>query len=271
MKNIVLGLALILLASCAATTENKEIIADDSTLYNKGMKALYSKYYETAINFFEELDRQHPYSELSQKARVMTIFAHFENEDYEETVFEADKFIQENIGYKDLDYVYYIKGLSYYYRISDVKRDQSNTKMALDVFEQLIKRYPESKYSKEVKQKINLCYDNLAGKEMEVGRFYQEQGNMLAAVNRFQRVVIMYEKSSHTPEALYRIAEAHMALGIESEAIRALSILGYNYSGNSKWYKKGYDLIKNIDSHENKFKNEKWYKEFNKNVDKMFD
>ncbi|MCP4354208.1 MAG: outer membrane protein assembly factor BamD [Proteobacteria bacterium] len=271
MKNIVLGLALVLLASCAATVEKKEMVGKDSALYNKGMNALYSKRYETAINFFEELDRQHPYSELSQKARVMTIFAHFENESYEETVFEANSFIQENIGYKDLDYVYYMKGLSHYYRISDVKRDQQYTKLALEAFKQLTKRFSKSKYSKEVKQKINLCYDNLAGKEMEIGRFYQSQGNMLAAVNRFQRVVKMYEKSSHAPEALYRIAEVHIALGIEAEAIRALSILGYNYSGSSKWYKKGYDLVKNIDSYEKKYKDEKWYKEFSENVDKIFD
>jgi len=270
MNKLLLGFALLLLASCATKVENKEIIGDDSALYNKGMKAIHAKRFESAINFFEELDRQHPYSELSQKAKVMIIFAHFENADYDETVFEADKFIKENIGYKDLDYVYYMKGLADYYRISDIKRDQSHTKKAMQTFKQLVNRYPNSKYAKDAKQKMNLCYDNLAGKEMEIGRFYESRGNMTAAVNRFQTVVTKYEKSSHTPEALYRIAESYIALGIEEEAVRALSILGYNYSGDSKWYKKGYDLVKNIEKHEEKYKNEEWYQEFNRSIKNIF-
>lgn len=269
MKKLLLCASLALLASCAGT-DKKEIVGQDSELYNKGMSALYSRKYEMAVNIFEELDRQHPYSELSQKGKVMIIFALFEDEQYEESVYEADKFIQNNIGYKDLDYVYYMKGLSYYYRISDVKRDQGNTKKALQAFKQLVNRFPESQYSKDAKQKINLCYDNLAGKEMEIGRFYQSQGNTVAAVNRFQTVIKNYEKSTHTPEALYRIAEIYTSIGIEDEAVRSLAILGYNYSGDSKWYKKGYDLVTNIKDHEEKFKNEKWYFEFKKSVKEMF-
>lgn len=269
MKKLVLCTGLLMLASCS-TTEKKEIVGQDSELYNKGMSALYNKNYSLAINLFEELDRQHPYSEVAQKAKVMTIFSYFKNEDYDETIYEADKFIQENIGYKDLDYVYYMKGMADYYRISDIKRDQGYTKKALKSFKKLINRFPDSKYAKDAKQKINLCYDNLAGKEMEIARFYQNKGNMLAAANRYQVVVNNYEKSTHTPEALYRIAEIYTSLGIEQEAVRSLSILGYNYSGDSKWYKKGYDLVVNIEEHEEKYKNEKWYVDFKESVKNIF-
>lgn len=262
MKKILFVLSVIVLVGCAGISDKKEVIGEASDLYNQGMEALYAKQYSKAINLFEELDRQHPYSELATKGEVMIIFANFESEDFDETVYEADKFMKENIGYKDLDYVLYMKGLAFYYRISDVKRDQANTIQAMKTFEQLIRRYPQSVYAKDVKQKVKLCYDNLAGKEMEVGRFYQSQGNMLAAINRFQEVVNNYQKSSHTPEALYRIAECYMALGIEDEAVRSLSILGYNYSGGSIWYKKGYDLVRNIDKHEEKYQNQKWYKNF---------
>lgn len=269
MKKLLLCAGLLVLAGCS-TSEKKEIVGQDSELYNKGMNALYNKNYDLAINLFEELDRQHPYSEVAQKSKVMIVFAHFENEEFDETVYEADKFIQENIGYKDLDYVYYMKGLAFYYRIPDVKRDQSFTKKAFEAFKQLVNRFPKSKYSKDAKQKMNLCYENLAGKEMEIGRYYLNKGNMLAAANRFQTVVRDYEKSTHTPEALYRIAEIYTSMGVEDEAVRSLSILGYNYSGDSKWYKKGYDLVTNIDDHEEKFKNEKWYTEFKKSVKNMF-
>lgn len=271
MKKQILALSLVvLLAGCAGTRESKEVIGRASELYNQGVDAVHAKKYASAINLFEELDRQHPYSKYSRKGQVMSMFAQFENEDYDEVVFSADRFIQSNIGYKDLDYVYYLKGLSYYYRISDTKRDQSQTMNALSSFQELINRFPNSKYSVEAKQKILLCYDHLAGKEMEVGRYYQSQGNMLAAVNRFQTVISSYQKTSHTAEALYRISEVYISLGLEKEAIRSLSILGYNYSGESIWYQKGYDLLTNIDDYENKYKNEGWFNKFNTGVQNVF-
>tara|TARA_Y100001960_G_C14748697_1_gene867141 strand:- start:749 stop:1564 length:816 start_codon:yes stop_codon:yes gene_type:complete len=268
-KNIVLA-ALLLLTACATQAPKKDIIGKDFELYNNGMDALYSKKYDKAINLFEELDRQHPYSNYSRKGQVMTVFAQYEKGDYDESVFTAERFIKSNIGYKDLDYVYYMKGLSFYSRISDIKRDQSYTQQALSSFESLINRYPNSKYAKDAEQKILLCYDHLAAKEMEIGRYYQSSNSPAAAVNRFQTVVNRYQKSSQTPEALYRIAEIYVSLGLNDEAVRALSILGYNYSGESKWYKKGYKLLTNIDNYEDKYKNEPWFNKFKKGLKESF-
>jgi len=272
MKKYILTIALLTLVSaCASTKDSDEIVGKDIDLYNQGMDALYAKNYQTSINFFEELDRQHPYSKYSKKGQVMTVFAYFEDEAYDEAVFAADRFIQSNVGYKDLDYVYYMKGLSDYYRISDTKRDQSHTKKSLASFQELLNRFPKSKYAKDAKQKVNLCYDHLAGKEMEIGRFYQSKGNFLAAANRFQTVIVSYQKSSQTPEALFRIAEVYTALGLEEEAVRALSILGYNYSGESVWYEKGYDLLANIDDYEAKYRDKDWFKKFNSGMKKVFE
>lgn len=272
MKKQILVLSLFaVLSACAGSKESKEIVGTDVSLYNQGMDALQGKKYSKAINLFEELDRQHPYSSYAQKGQVMTIFAKFENEDYDEVIFEADAFIQENVGFKNLAYIYYLKGLADYYRISDPKRDQGHTKNALATFQALVNRFPDSKYAEEAEQKIILCQDHLASKEMEVGRYYQSTGNMLAAANRFQTVVNEYQRSSQTPEALYRIAEVYTALGLNDEAVRALSILGYNYSGQSVWYEKGYDLLTNIDDYERKYKDQDWYQKFTKGVGKVFD
>lgn len=263
MKKYLLVLLIFTLASCSSNqTEKKEVEGSASDLYSQGKKLLHAKQYSKAINIFEELDRQHPYSDYSRLGLIDIVYAQFANQDYDEAILSADRFIKANIGHENLDYIYYIKGLSYYHRISDIRREQSHTIKALEVFEELENKFPNSKYAKDVKLKILLCYDHLAGKEMEVGRFYQKQGNMLAAVNRFQTVINRYQRSSHTPEALYRVAEAYMALGVEEEAVRSLSILGYNYSGDSIWYKKGYDLVMNIDDHERKYHEQKWYKQF---------
>jgi outer membrane protein assembly factor BamD len=271
MKKHVLTLALLsVLSACASSPEKTEIIGQPDQLYFDGKQALHAKKYAKAVNIFEELDRQHPYSKYSKKGQVMSIFAQFENEDYDEAIFSADRFIQTNIAYKDLDYVYYIKALAYYNRISDIKRDQSYTIKALQAFQELINRYPDSKYAKDAEQKILLCYNHLAGKEMEVGRFYQAQGSFSAAINRFQVVVNQYQRSSQTPEALYRIAESYTALGLDKEAVRALSILGYNYSGDSIWYRKGYDLLTNIDNYEEKYKNEDWFNRFSEGIKQVF-
>lgn len=274
LKRKILLLACVAVLAACGGNKNKqkvEVTGTPESMYNSGMKAMYAKNFPKAINIFEELDRQNPYSEYSKKGQIMIMFAKFENRDFDEAIFLADAFIKENIRYEDLDYVYYIKGLSDYVRISNPDRDQGHTKSALESFEALINRFPESKYAKEAKQKIILCLNHLAAKEMEIGRFYQSSGRMLAAINRFQVVVNYYERSSQTPEALYRIAEAYTALGINSEAVKALSILGYNYSGQSKWYQKGYQLLTNIKDHEEKFQNEAWYKKFSKGVQESFE
>lgn len=271
MKKHLLVLAMLtLLTACAGQTVKKEVIGMDFELYNNGMDALYAKKYAKAVNLFEELDRQHPYSKYSKKGQVMIIFSQFEQAEYDEAVFSADRFIKSNIGYKDLDYVYYMKGLSSYYRISDIKRDQGFTRQALAAFQELINRFPNSKYAEDADQKIILCYDHLAAKEMEVGRYYQSIGNMTASVNRFQTIVNAYQRSSQTPEALFRIAEVYVALGLNDEAVRALSILGYNYSGESIWYRKGYDLLTNIDNYEEKYKDQDWFENFKAGIQESF-
>lgn len=240
MRALLLVAALAL--SACTVIEKQEIIGKVDTLYNRGMDQLESKQWGPAINTFEELERQHPYSEWATRAQMMTAYAHFSAEEYDEAVVASDRFIRLHPGHKDLPYAYYIKGMSHYYRISDVKRDQGSTRDALAAFEELVQRFPNSKYAQDASLKITLCKDHLAGQEMAVGRFYQEQKKYQAAINRYQTVVTTYPRTPQSQEALYRITESYLALGVDDEAKRAAAILGYNHP-KSEWYGKAYTLL----------------------------
>lgn len=236
-------IAILTLAACSSTPEKKEIVGEVETLYNQGMDSLEQGYYLEAINAFEELERQHPYSGWATRAQMMTVFAHFEREEYDEAAASADRFISSHPGHKDLAYMIYLKGMSFYNRISDVRRDQQFTEKALETFLELSQRYPESEYTRDAKLKITLCRDHLAGKEMMVGRYYQRNERYMAAINRFRMVIANYQFTSQTPEALYRLTESYLALGVEEEATQSAAVLGHNFP-HSDWYAMAYDLLK---------------------------
>jgi len=213
-----------------------------ATLYNRGLESLKSAAYKTAAKEFGEVERQHPYSKLATKAILMQAYAQYQRNAYDEAINAAQRFITLHPGHRDAPYAYYLIALSYYEQIADVNRDQTATKQALQSLEEVSRRYPDTPYGQDAAAKAVLARDHLAGKEMEVGRWYLKRGSYLAAVNRFKTVIIGYQTTSQTPEALYRLTESYMALGVRSEAQTAAAVLGYNYP-SSAWYKDAYALL----------------------------
>jgi len=243
-KNTLLAAALLVLSACGGTAPKAPVIGDVNTLFTTAQTHLNAGEYTQAIHTFEELERQHPYSEWATRAQMLTAYAHLENNNVDQATLAAERFIRLHPGHKNLPYLFYLRGLAYYQNISDVARDQGATRKAKEAFEEVITRYPNSEYAQDAKQKLLLTHDHLAGKEMAIGRYYQQQEFYLAAINRFNEVVENYQTSSQTPEALLRLTESYAALGVQQEAERTAAILGHNYPG-SKWYKKAYSLIQN--------------------------
>jgi outer membrane protein assembly factor BamD len=211
-------------------------------LYNKGLEKLKDKQYKTAAKQFEEVERQHPYSGLATKATLMAAYAQYQRNGYTEAIAAAQRFITLHPGHKDAVYAYYLVALCYYEQIMDVKRDQSVTENALTSLEEVSRRFPGTVYARDAEAKAMLARDHLAGKEMEVGRYYLRKRAYVASINRFRTVVEKYQTTSQTPEALYRLTEAYYALGVQSEAQTAAAVLGHNYP-NSQWYKDAYALL----------------------------
>lgn len=211
-------------------------------LYNGAQDALKAKNYEEATRLFEEVERQHPYSQWATKSQLMAAYSAYEGDNYDDAILALDRFIELHPGSEDIDYAYYLKALAYYEQISDVARDQGLTKDALEAFNTLVQRFPDSKYSRDAKLKMDLTNDHLAGKEMEIGRYYLNRGETNAAINRFRTVVKQYETTTHTPEALHRLVECYLSLGLYTEAERVAAVLGYNYPGSS-WYQDTYKII----------------------------
>ena len=236
--------AVLLLASACASDDDEfnyvERPVDD--LYNEAMDTLQSGNNRQAAKLFDEVDRQHPYSPWASKAQLMSAYAYYLENEYADAIAGLDRFIQLHPGNEDVAYAYYLKALSYYEQISDVGRDQKMTRLALESLQELTRRFPESKYTRDANLKVDLTRDHLAGKEMDVGRFYQKRGHYLPAINRFRTVVEKYETTSHTPEALHRLVECYLALGILNEAQETAAVLGYNYPG-SEWYEDSYGLL----------------------------
>lgn len=213
-----------------------------SKLYNKGLDNLKNGYYRTAAENFDEVERQHPYSQWATRAILMSAYAQYMRNSYDDAINAAQRFITLHPGHKDAPYAYYLIAISYYEQIVDVKRDQSVTERALEALDEIGTRYPGTAYAQDAAAKAVLARDHLAGKEMEVGRYYLKQNSLLAAINRFKTVVVKYQTTTHTPEALYRLTEAYYALGVTSEAQTAAAVLGHNFPA-SQWYKDAYDLL----------------------------
>ena len=237
-------LALGLLGACSSTGAEGDAYVETpvGTLYNDATDALRARQYVTAAAKFDEVERQHPYSVWATKSQIMAAYSHYQQNDYVSAVVALDRFIQLHPAHRDIPYAYYLKGLSYYERISDVARDQKMTTDARRTFEELIVRYPNSRYARDARIKLDLTLDHLAGKEMEIGRYYITQGHYLAAINRFNAVIRNFQTTTHVPEALHRLIEAYTALGIPEEARRTAAVLGHNFPG-SEWYKDSYGLV----------------------------
>ena len=234
---------LVLLFACSSSDKKKEYIERSvEEIYNSALSSMKEKDYHTAAQEFEEVERQHPYSIWAKQAQIMTAYARYMRNDYDMVVSAAKRYIELHPGADDDDYAYYLVALSFYERISDVKRDQSMTTSALQTFEELIRRFPNSIYSKDARQKLFLVKDHLAGKDMEVGRTYMNFDNYISAINRFKNVVDNYQTTSHVPEALARLTELYYVLGIYEEAKSTAAVLGHNFPDNY-WHQYTYELL----------------------------
>ncbi|MFM9852422.1 MAG: outer membrane protein assembly factor BamD [Sphingomonadaceae bacterium] len=248
VRNIALlaaAAAIIPLAGCARTktkADTSYIARDVNTLYSAAKDRLDHKQYKLAAALFDEVERQHPYSAWARRAQLMSAFSYYLAADHTESTNSAQRFLSIHPGNRDAPYAYYLVALNYYEQITDVTRDQKITQQALDTMGELMRRYPSSPYAADARLKVDLIRDHLAGKEMEIGRFYQRRGQWLAASVRFRSVVDKYDTTTHAPEALLRLTESYLALGIHEEAEKAAAVLGANYPG-SKWYERAYALM----------------------------
>lgn len=238
-----LALALLLVGACSSDADKPDYVERPvSAIYNEAMDTLGEGLYAEAAVKFDEVERQHPYSSWATKAQLMAAYAHYETNAYDDAVVALDRFIELHPSTRDTPYAYYLKGLSYYEQISDIARDQRMTRRALATFRELINRFPDSRYALDAKIKLDLTNDHLAGKDMEIGRYYLHQGHNLAAINRFKAVIERYQTTTHVPEALHRLTEAYLSLGIIEEARKTAAVLGHNFPG-SEWYVDSYQLI----------------------------
>ena len=234
------------IAGCAGRkvkTDTAYVARDVDTLYTAAKDKLDQGQYKLAALLFDETERQHPFSAWARRAQLMSAFSYYLARDYTESTNSAQRFLAIHPGNKDAPYAYYLIALDYYEQITDVTRDQKITQSALDSMGELIRRYPNTRYAADARLKVDLINDHLAGKEMEIGRFYERRAQWLAAVIRFRAVVDKYDSTTHTPEALMRLTEAYLALGVPDEAKKAAAVLGANYPG-SKWYGRAYELMR---------------------------
>ena len=223
-------------------------------LYNEGLFLLnVKKDPKKAAKKFEEVDRQHPYSEWARKSLIMSSYAYYQAGSYDDCVSGAQRYITLHPGSDDAAYAQYLIGASYYDEIPDITRDQARTEKALAALQEVVRKYPTSQYAVSAKQKMQVAYDQLAGKEMQIGRYYLERKDYTGAINRFKVVVTKYQTTRHVEEALMRLTEAYMALGIVPEAQTAAAVLGHNFP-DSAWYKHAYTLVKTggVEPSENK-------------------
>lgn len=243
----IVGLCLSLWSCGLFDEEQPEYVEQPvETIYNSAMNAMQAGEMADAARLFDEVERQHPYSTWAAKAQLMAAYASYQDNRYDEAINALDRFIQLHPGNKDIAYAYYLRAISYYEQITDVGRDQRPTQQALSALEEVVRRFPDSRYTRDAALKIDLARDHLAGKHMEIGRYYLKQGEYLAAINRFQLVIRDYQTTTHVPEALHRLVESYLSLGVTDEAQSTAAVLGHNYPG-SIWYADSYVLLTGID------------------------
>ncbi|HYM30810.1 MAG TPA: outer membrane protein assembly factor BamD [Candidatus Cybelea sp.] len=243
---IAAAMGLGLLTAACGGTKDTYVERPVEELYNTAQDDMSRGEYAKAAKDFDEVDRQHPYSVWAGKAQLMSAYAYYQYNKYDEAILAAERYKELHPGNKDVAYAYYLIAICYYEQIADVARDQKITDLALGSLEEVVRRFPNTEYARDAKLKIDLARDHLAGKEMTIGRYYLRRGEYLAAINRFRAVVEKYQTTTHVPEALERLTEAYLALGVVDEAQTAAAVLGHNYPG-SEWYQRSYTLLTGFD------------------------
>lgn len=239
--------AALALTACAGDDSRAQLQYQEEPveqLYNRAADLMDRGRWSEAATAFEEVERQHPYSSWARRAILMIAYAKYRARDYADAVTAAQRFIALHPGNESAPYAYYLIGICYFEQILDVGRDQAITQSALNALQEVVRRYPNSDYARDARLKIDMTYDQLAGKEMDVGRYYLNQNQTLAAMNRFRRVIEdeNFQRTSHVPEALHRLVESYLTVGMTEEAQRAAAILGHNFPG-SDWYQRTYALM----------------------------
>lgn len=236
------------LAACGS--KDDELIKPPESadqLYTEAMDQFNNKKYKDSVKSFEEVERQHPASEWATNAQVMSAYASYQAQDYDTAVATLERFSKLYPSNAATPYAYYMIALCYYEQINDVGRDQKVTEQAMKALREIIRRFPDSEYARDARVKLDLTQDHLAGKEMEIGRYYLRHDDTLAAINRFRFVVENFQTTSHVPEALHRLVEAYLKLGVKDEATRYAAVLGANFPG-SVWYRDSYKLMTSKDA-----------------------
>ena len=257
LKSKGIVVVLLILTSCADTVKDDYVEQTVEKLYNKALIEMESENYSQAAISFDEVDRQHPYSVWATKAQLMSAYALYQTNKYDEAIISLDRFIQLHPSHRDAPYAYYLKALSYYEQISDVGRDQKMTELAMRMLNEVMVRFPKSNYAQDAKFKIDLTRDHLAGKQMEIGRYYENQGLHLGAINRYKSVVDNFQTTTHVPEALHRLTESYLALGLIDQAKKTASVLGHNFPG-SEWYIDSFEMVEGKTLRK-KTKEGRWY------------
>ncbi len=243
---LALALAAASVAGCSFLNKDDDVVADTPAdmLYNQGLYLLNNKQdYKAAAKKFDEVDRENPYSDWARKALLMSAYSYYQADEYDECVNSAKRYVALHPGSADAAYAQYLIGSSYYDQILDVSRDQARADKAIDALQEVVRKYPNSEYAVSAQKKIEMAHDQLAGKEMDVGRFYEKKRDFIGAINRFKVVVTQYQTTRHVEEALMRLSESYVALGIMDEAQTAAAVLGHNFP-DSPWYKDAYTLVK---------------------------
>ena len=256
IRQLRLAGALILLAiplsGCGTGALWDKFMAKDDTfvdepadkLYNEGLYLMNEKKdSKAASKKFEEVDREHPYSEWARKSLLMSAYAYYQAGDYDNCIGSATRYVTLHPGSQDAAYAQYLIAASHYDQIPDISRDQGRTEKAMAALQEVIRKYPNSEYSVSAKAKLQAARDQLAGKEMDIGRYYMTKRDYTAAINRFKSVVTQYQTTREVEEALFRLTEAYMASGIVGEAQTAAAVLGHNFP-DSRWYQDAYNLVK---------------------------
>lgn len=242
MTLLLLCLTALLLSGCGGSDKDKANVpaAPVETLYNNGLDAMNASRFSEADDQFNALEQNYPFSSWAVNAQIMQAYSLYVQNKYTEAIATLDRFIQLHPVHRDIAYIYYLRALCYYEQIADIERDQKGTEQAMAALQEVVTRFPDTPYANDARLKIDLCRDHLAGKEMEIGRYYQRQHLYQAAIGRFQRVVDDYQTTAHVPEALARIVEVYLALGLVDEAKKTAAVLGYNDPG-SVWYEDAYN------------------------------
>lgn len=247
---LLVALAAVALGACGSSSKKKQKFAyverPVEQLYADAARSMERKRFDDAVELFGEVERQHPYSPWARRSTLMKAFAHYRQNDYEEATAAVDQFIALHPGNKDASYAYYLRAMCFYEQIRDVGRDQDFTNNAVQALNDVVRRYPQTEYARDARLKLDLTLDHLAGKEMYIGRYYQRQGKHIAAINRFKQVINNYETTGHAEEALYRLVEANLQIGLIEEARSAAAVLGYNYPG-TQWYADAFGLMRKND------------------------